>query len=71
MLPEKTRQRARRRAAELGISFAELVRRALEAVLERAPDSQDPLITDREVFSGEAPSDLASAHDRHLYGDTD
>jgi len=68
MLPEKTRERARQRAGELGISFAELVRRALEAMLSRKPDADDPLLADREVYHGDAPPDLAAEHDWYLYG---
>jgi hypothetical protein len=69
MLPEELRARAGQRAGKLGISLGELIRRSLEAMLARdvAPE-EDPLLTDEEVYDGPVPEDLASAHDRYLYG---
>ena len=58
-----------RRADELGISFGELLRRALEAALAQ-PAQADPLFDD-VVHDGPVPDDLAQSHDRYLYGPGD
>ncbi len=59
-----------RTARERGISFGELLRRALAAALEM-PEAEsayaDPVFTDRAVFEGETPADLSSDHDGYLY----
>lgn len=70
LLPPELRNRADQRARQLGISFGELVRRALDAMLETspAPGTDDPFHADRAVFDGGAPSDASSRHDDHLYG---
>jgi hypothetical protein len=54
MLPADLRHRSSRRARERGVSFGELVRESL---------------SDRAVYKGRAPSNLAAEHDAHLYGD--
>ena len=70
MLPPELRNRAERRARQLGISFGELVRRTLAAALEGngAGEIRDPLFSDDAVFRGDAPSDASSRHDDYLYG---
>ena len=70
MLPPELKTRAQSRARDLGVSFGELVRRALETELSSAPGrtrKTDPLFADEAVFSGDAPADLAARHDRYLY----
>jgi hypothetical protein len=68
MLPPGLKARAEQRAREQGSSLGEVIRGALEAALEM-PQAADPLFSDDVPFRGEAPSDLASEHDRHLYDD--
>lgn len=65
VLPSDLKNRASMRARSMGISMGELVRRSLRAFLEQHED-EDPLLSDNVVFDGEAPSDYASSHDRHL-----
>ncbi len=70
MLPSELKARAQGRAQELGISFGELVRQALETELSASQTrsrGEDPLFADNAVFVGEAPADLSEAHDRYLY----
>ena len=67
MLPEQLRAQAKRRARLLGISFGELVRRSVEAMLKADP-GDDSLLNDTEVFEGPVPADLVENHDRYLYG---
>jgi hypothetical protein len=69
MLPPDLKTRAQSRAREMGISFGELVRQALESELSAPPGRRDddPLFADVAVFGGEAPADLSAAHDRYLY----
>ncbi len=72
MLPPELKTRANRRAREMGLSFGEFVRRCLAAQLSGVGGEQraeDLLFADQEVFTGEAPTDLAEHHDRYLYGD--
>lgn len=71
MLPAELKRRAMARAAELGISFGELVRGLLEERLSRPgrDAGQDPLFADKAVYTGDAPADLSADHDRYLYGE--
>jgi len=70
MLPARLRTRAIARARQLGISMGEFIRRSMESMLTGARDGgDDPLIADAAVFDGPVPDDLASNHDRYLYGD--
>jgi hypothetical protein len=71
MLPDELRRRAHTVAREEGISVGELIRRLLaESFRNRGSVAEeDPLFADVAVFAGEAPSDLAAEHDRHLYED--
>ncbi len=72
MMPSRLKARAQQRAHELGISLAELIRESLEQNLG-APNvrtrAQDSLLREAPVYRGDAPDDLAVAHDRYLYGD--
>lgn len=69
LLPSALRNRADRQARRLGISFGELVRRALVALLDEAeaPGARDALFADRAVCSCEIPSGATTHHDAHLY----
>ncbi len=70
MLPPDLKARAQRRAQELGVSFGELMRQALESELAASQGrtrGDDPLFADDAIFSGEAPADLSENHDRYLY----
>ena len=74
VLPADLKSKAMLAARERGISFAELVRRALaDAIQTRAADAAYPdcLFADSAVHDGEAPTDLSTAHDGYLYGGTD
>ena len=68
LLPPELENRAKVTARRRGVSFAELVRQALEAELNRA-DARDPLADMDFVWEGPAPSDGAAKHDAYLYGD--
>jgi hypothetical protein len=71
MLPNDLKARALRRAKELGVSFGEFVRESLSAQLSRADqNADDPLFADQAVFEEEAATDVATDHDRYLYGDS-
>ena len=70
MIPDDLKIRAARRAESLGISFGEFIRDSLEKNLKSnvAVALDDPYITDREVYKGDTPTDLAQNHDKYLYG---
>ena len=68
MLPPELKRRAAKRAKERGVSFGELVRESLTAILTDAPVAADSLLADSAVFGGQTPRDLAAEHDRYLYG---
>jgi hypothetical protein len=72
VLPEELRLRARERARREGISFAELVRQAVETRLGTPSQAaeEDPLFADVPVYDGVVPADLSEDHDAHLYGET-
>ena len=71
MLPADLRLRAARRAAAGGTSLGEFIRQAMLEKLAAPPEPRgdDPFWSDREVFAGAAPGDLAARHDDYLYGD--
>lgn len=71
MLPETLKRRASQRAASQGVSLGKFIRKAIAANLDRGAvaDASDPLFADAEVFTGEAPTDLAANHDQYLYGE--
>jgi hypothetical protein len=63
-LPLEQQRRARQRASELGISFAEYVRRLVDRDLDQEPASADPAgLFDLGDSGG---SDVASSKDRYL-----
>jgi hypothetical protein len=72
MLPPGLKQRAVVQAHTQGVSFGEFVRRALEkAVAEngsRSVSGRDTFWSDKAVFRGQAPKDIARRHDDYLYG---
>jgi hypothetical protein len=72
LIPPELKGRAERRAKALGVSFGQLVRSALEASLREGggSNSRDALFADDAVFRGPTPTDVASEHDRYLYGDS-
>lgn len=69
MLPAELKAKAMRAARERGISFGELLRRALTATVEAPPAQyEDSAFADAAVFDGPAPADLSEGHDGYLYG---
>ena len=72
MIPEDLKIQALKHANMTGMSLGGFIREALERALELANGDKlvdDPFFTDRVVFNGETPSDLARNHDEYLYGD--
>jgi hypothetical protein len=71
VLPEDLRLRAKERARRDGMSFAELVRQAVEARVGAPSDrtEDDPLFGDIPVFEGVVPGTLSENHDAELYGE--
>ena len=72
MLPQDLKLQAERHAREMGISFGELIRESLEAMLSGSDERRpmvDPLFSDDAVYVGKAPIDLSVNHDRYLYGE--
>jgi hypothetical protein len=69
LLPQSLRNRADRHAHSLGISFGELVRRALAAMLSDSerPAGSDSFFADGAIYSGDLPSGASIHHDEHLY----
>ena len=69
MLPPELKSRALKKAREMGISFAELVREALESRLRvhRNHQPSDPLFADDATFKDEGPDDIGARHDDYLY----
>ena len=69
LLPQTLRNRADREAQRLGISFGELVRRALDALLreEERVQARDPFFADGAVYTGDVPPGASVHHDDHLY----
>ncbi len=68
MLPYELKRQAVKRAKSRGVSFGELVRESLSALLTGSPDLEDSLLADGAVYRGKTPRDLAAEHDRYLYG---
>ena len=72
MIPEDLKIQALKHASMTGMSLGGFIREALERALQLANGDKlvdDPFFTDRVVFNGETPSDLARNHDEYLYGD--
>ena len=71
MLPPDLKMRASSQAKKRGVSLGQFIREALENSLSTEnPNkaSDDPLFLDSAVFRGKTPKDLASKHDKYLYG---
>ncbi len=64
--PEELREKAEAAAHERGMSFDEFVRRCVSTNLNQIR-ATDPLFADRQVYTEDAPPDLAENHDRYLY----
>jgi|GEM_PF-1361143 len=73
LLPTQLRKKAAKRAATLGISLGELIRRNLTKevqVGEASPRSSDPIFDDFDALVLKADkTDVALEHDRYLYED--
>ena len=72
VLPLPLQSAAKDLARELGISFGEFVRRALEkevALHHGNGTEHDPLLDDTAVYRGKVPKNLSQDHDAYLYGE--
>ena len=71
LIPPDLRNRADRMARQLGISFGELVRRALGEMLDRPGTLRtgDAFLAEGPVYDGPGPSDTSVHHDDYLYGE--
>jgi hypothetical protein len=72
MLPSELKTRASNQAKKMKISLGQYIREALKESLDsenRPGVDEDSLFMDNAVFNGPTPEDLASDHDRYLYGD--
>jgi len=72
MLPPELKTKASNQAKKMKISLGQYIREALKKSLEmenRLEAEDDSLFLDNAVFNGTTPEDLASDHDRYLYGD--
>jgi len=71
VLPPRLKELAMERARTQGISFGELVRRALEEQVSTPPGAKktgDPFWDNLAVYDTEGPTDVAENHDDYLYG---
>jgi hypothetical protein len=66
--PDDLREKAEAAAHGRGLSFDEFVRICVARAVN-TDRASDPLFADVEVFTGDAPSDLAENHDHYLYED--
>ena len=64
--PDDLREKAEAAANDRGVSLDEFVRICVATAVDMNRSS-DPLFADIEVFTGDAPSDLAENHDKYLY----
>ena len=72
MLPPDLKIRASNQAKKMGISLGKLIREALEKSLDtekRTKTGDDSLFLDNVAYGGKTPKDLASEHDKYLYGE--
>ncbi len=72
MLPPELKSRAANQAKKMRISLGQYIREALIKSLEMDSGrdaNDDSLFLDNAVFNGVVPKDVASNHDRYLYGD--
>jgi predicted DNA-binding protein len=68
LLPPELKSRIEREANARGMSVPEFVRESLEHAVAQQP-AEDPLFADTAVYRDDGPDDVASNHDRYLYGD--
>ena len=71
MLPLELKLKAEEKALQLRISLGEYIRKALRDSLFgeiKGKTMKDAFLSDRAVYSGHAPKDLAKRHDDYLYG---
>jgi len=70
VLPSRLKTRAMARAKDEGISFGELVRRAVEKHVQETagPKTGDPFWDNLTSYDVPSPPDLAAGHDDYLYG---
>ena len=72
MLPAELKTRAANQAKKMKMSLGQYIREALQKSLdmENNPEADDDsFFLDNAVFDGAIPKDLASDHDKYLYGD--
>jgi len=74
MLPPNLKEKSVRLARQLGMSFGEFVRTAIDQAVSQSRGSsktfKDSLMADHEVFQGSVPKDLSTHHDQYLYGES-
>jgi len=69
VLPPELKERAVKRARNMGVSLSQLIREALDKALRLQKSTKvDSFFADKAVFRGKAPRDLAKNHDSYLYG---
>ena len=73
VMPEPLKRRAVAKARQEGISFGELVRRAVEkevsaATKNRGRKTGDPFLDGIKIFDVDGPADLSVNHDDYIYG---
>lgn len=66
LLPNDLYRAAGQEARSRGISLGELIRRRLTSIEPR--ETPGPTFFARSPWTGDAPSDLSSDHDRYHYG---
>ncbi len=69
LLPRDLHRDAEKKAASLGISLSELIRRQLTAGVGGGPKAKTPRFFLREPWRDAGASDVAANHDRYLYGE--
>ena len=71
MLPQDLKLKAEEKAHRLRMSFGGYVRKALRDSLfgeAKSKTAKDTFLSDRAVYSGRTPKDVAGRHDDYLYG---
>jgi hypothetical protein len=64
--PEPLRNQAEAAARERGLAFDEFIRQCVSTTVNQNR-AVDPLFADKQIYTGDAPFDLAENHDRYLY----
>ncbi len=67
-LPAELKAKIQREANARGMSVSDFLRESLEHALSQQP-AEDPLFADTAVYRDDGPDDVATNHDRYLYGD--